>query len=168
MLTTTPEAEILVGIAALGLTVTGFSGLISVLDRRAKGEWSAAQRFQLGQLIELSLAVTFGAFIPLLVDMLLQDMALRVAVGLVALSHLLVLLRGVAKNFKHGSLAAVLPTGMTVFMVLGGLVLIVAAAISWAGWIGGAAFLVIANLLWQLMVAIVHFIYLLMSPGTTD
>ena len=50
--TALPDPEILIGIAALGLTVTGFSGLISVLGRRSTGEWSDQEKFQLGQLLE--------------------------------------------------------------------------------------------------------------------
>ena len=166
MLNTIPESEILVGIAALGLTVTGFSGLISVLGRRSAGQWTQAERFQLGELVSLSLAVTFASFIPLLVGMLLPDEdALPTATGLVASFHLLVLIQGVTKNYRRGALAAMMPFGATAFMVVGGFCLIVAAFLASVGLTGGAAFLLVSNLLWQLMVAIIHFVYLLMNPG---
>ena len=166
---TIPEAEILVGIAALGLTVTGFSGLISVLGRRSAGHWTEAERFQLGQLITLSLAVTFASFVPLLVGMLLDGQkALTTATGLVALFHLLILVQGVTKNYRYGRLAAVMPVGITLFMVVGGFCLIAAGFMSSFGMLGGAAFLLVSNLLWQLMVAIVHFVYLLMGADSPE
>ncbi|MFZ8990595.1 MAG: hypothetical protein ACO2ZJ_09680, partial [Pseudohongiellaceae bacterium] len=99
-----PDPEIFIGMSALGLTVTGFSGLISVLGRRAAGHWTDAERFQLEQLLELSLAVTFASLIPILVDMAAApDRALAIATLLVAIFHLLILLRGASKIRIRGA-----------------------------------------------------------------
>ena len=162
-----PEAEILVGLAALGLTVTGFSGLISVLGRRSAGHWSDTERFQLSQLIELSLAVTFASFIPILVSLAHQN-PLPIATALVALFHLIILIRGTSKNYRRGASVAGLPNSLLSVLIVGGIALILAGLISSIGMIGGAAFFLVANLLWQLMVATVHFVALLMSPGGAD
>ena len=164
MLNAIPDSEILVGIAALGLTVTGFSGLISVLDRRSTGQWSDKERFQLGELIIVSLAVTFASFIPILVSTVQSGAAaLTTATFLIAVFHLLVLTRGAAAVFKDGSPAAKMPTAVVSFMLIGGIALIAGAFLSCFAVIGGAAFFLIANLLWQLMVAIIHFVNLLMN-----
>ncbi|MEM7099026.1 MAG: hypothetical protein AAF541_12265 [Pseudomonadota bacterium] len=169
MNTIIPDPEILIGIAALGLTVTGFSGLISVLGRRSTGVWSDQERFQLGQLIETSLAVTFASFIPILVSMLNADTnALLVATALVAMFHLVLLVRGVTKNYRQKSSMEMLPNRVTAFMVTGGFVLIVASGFAVFGVIPGLAFLLVSNLLWLLMVAVIHFVFLLMTPGSSE
>ncbi len=164
-----PDPEILVGIAALGLTVTGFSGLISVLGRRAAGKWTDAERFQLGELIAVSLTVTFAAFIPILVSMV-QAGPNSVAISsfLVALVHLFVLLRGSLRNFRDGRNGAKIPNATAAIMIFGGAILIAATFLSAFQIIGGAAFFIVANLLWQLFVASVHFVILLMGTSRLD
>lgn len=167
VMTTIPDSEVLVGIAALALTVTGFSGLISVLGRRSTGHWSDAERFQLRQLIELSLAVTFASFIPILVGMVqTQDHALPTATALVGLFHLVIIIRGVSENYRGGKSLSGLPRGVLLVLVVGGIGLIVAAFTASLGLISGAAFFLVANLLWQLLVAAVHFVALLMNTET--
>ena len=90
-----PDPEVLVGIAALGLTVTGFSGLIAVLGRRQSGQWTESERVQLVELVGASLSVTFASFIPILVRTLQpDDKALPTALFLVALFHLALIIRG--------------------------------------------------------------------------
>ena len=89
MIDAIPDPEIFGGIAALGLTLTGFSGLISVLGRRSSGHWTEAERFQLSELIVISLAVTFASFIPILSGLLQSDeAALTSSLFLVASCHL--------------------------------------------------------------------------------
>ena len=61
-----------------------------------------------------------------------------------------------------------MPIGVTFFMVAGGLGLIFAALAASLGYIQGSAFLLVSNLLWQLMVAVIHFVYLLMKQDSTD
>jgi len=164
-----PDSEILVGIAALGLTVTGFSGLISVLGRRSSGQWTEIEQFQLGELIIVSLAVTFASFIPILVSMIQTGIpALSTATFLVALFHLLVLIRGASMNFRNSASAEKMSNALVSFMLLGGLALIVCAFLSCFGVIAGTAFFLVSNLLWQLMVAIIHFVILLMNSGTVE
>ena len=164
-----PDPEIFVGIAALGLTVTGFSGLISVLGRRSSGHWTEAERFQLSELIVVSLAVTFASFIPILVGMVLAaETALPAACGLVAFFHLVVLVRGAYMNFRDGTSDAKMPSSVVAFMLVGGCLLIIAALLASFGFVGGAAFFVVSNLLWQLMVAAIHFVAFFNRTGTAD
>lgn len=164
-----PDLQIFIGIAALGLTVTGFSGLISVLGRRTPGYWSETERFQLSELIVVSLAVTFASFVPVLISLMPADMnGLAVSTFWIALLHLLILVRGLMQNFKRETSPSEMPKSVVVFMVGGGLGLIVAGFLASFGVIGGVAFLLVANLLWQLMVAAIHFVLLIMTSGTED
>jgi len=164
-----PDPEILVGIAALGLTVTGFSGLISVLGRRVSGYWTEAERFQLGELIVVSLAVTFTSFIPILVGMLqTPEKALTTSSFLIALCHLIVLSRGALRNFREGASGVKIPNVTAAFMIVGGLALIAGAFLAAFDIIGGAAFFIVFNLLWQLLVAAINFVILLMGTGSPD
>ncbi len=168
MIDAIPDPEIFVGIAALGLTLTGFSGLISVLGRRSSGHWTEAERFQLGELIVISLAVTFASFVPVLVGLLQsQESALTTALFLVATFHLLVLVRGSYKNYQGSESAPKMPNGVGAVVIIGGLLLIGAAFLASFKFIGGSAFLLIANLLWQLLVGAIHFVLLLMNTGAT-
>ena len=161
-----PESEILVGIAALGLTVTGFSGLISVLGKRSSGRWTDAERFQLRELIVVSLGVTFASFIPILVSLIQAgESALFSAAFLIALFHLLILVRGASRNFRGSGAAPKMPPYVVGFMLVGGLILIAAAFLASFQIVGGAAFLIVANLLWQLLVATIHFVLLLLNAG---
>ena len=161
-----PDAEIFIGMSALGLTVTGFSGLISVLGRRAAGNWSLAERLQLEQLIELSLAVTFASFIPVLVGTAVDaGDSLYMATGLVAVFHLVIMARGLYKTVTYGASALELPFAAFVFMFVGGAALIAAAVAASLGYIGGQAALLVANILWLLMIALIHFVGLLMNVG---
>ena len=99
MINVLPDSEIFIGMSALGLTVTGFSGLISVLGRRASGKWSDEERFQLEQLIELSLAVTFASFIPILVITAAnQENVLPIATVLVAIFHFIIMAEDSTKS----------------------------------------------------------------------
>ncbi len=165
-----PDAEVLIGIAALGLTVTGFSGLVAVLGRRASGRWTESEQFQLAQLVEVSLAVTFAAFFPILAGLAAEPaVALPFATAAVAVAHLVVLLRGVFAGFlRRGPSVANLPTPLVLFMVLGGLGIIVASGAASLGFVGGHAFLIVLNLVWQLMVSAVHFVALLFNTDSLD
>jgi hypothetical protein len=166
---TFPDSEILVGIATLGLTVTGFSGLIAVLGRRHSGQWTEAEQFQLGELVGTSLAVTFASFIPILVvTVQAETQALSTALFLVALLHLMLIVRGALNNFRGGASNAKVPNKVAAFLIPGGLVMTGAAFLSSFGSIAGSAFLLVLNLLWMLMVAVVHFVLLLLNSGSTD
>ena len=162
-----PDPEIFIGLSALGLTVTGFSGLIGVLGKRAYGAWTDQERFQLEQLLELSLAVTFASFIPILVSTAAnQENALAIATVLVAVFHLVIMLRGLYKTLTRGASALELPKGVVPFTFAGGVLLIGAALAAGLGYMGGQALLLVSNILWLLMIALIHFIGLLVNAGS--
>ena len=166
---TVPDPEIFVGIATLGLTVTGFSGLIAVLGRRNAGQWTDAERFQLGELVATSLVVTFASFIPILVETLQnEEQALSTALFLVSLCHVILIVRGGLNNFRGGVSNTKVPNKVAAFLIPGGLVLVVAAFLASFGLIAGRTFLLVSNLLWMLIVAIVHFVLLLLNSGASD
>ena len=167
MINVLPDSEIFIGMSALGLTVTGFSGLISVLGRRASGKWSDEERFQLEQLIELSLAVTFASFIPILVITAAnQENVLPIATVLVAIFHFIIMARGFYKVLTRGASALELPKGVVFFSFAGGVVLISGALIASLGSFNGQALLLVSNILWLLMLALLHFVGLLMNAGS--
>ena len=166
MINVLPDSEIFIGMSALGLTVTGFSGLISVLGRRVSGKWSDEERFQLEQLIELSLAVTFASFIPILVITAAnQEYVLSIATVLVAIFHFIIMARGFFKVLARGASALELPKGVVTFSFVGGTLLISGALAASFGSFDGQALLLVSNILWLLMLALMHFVGLLMNAG---
>ena len=89
------DSEVLVGLATLGLTLTGFSGLVAIMGKRGTGQWSEGEKVQFIELAVISLTVTFGAFVPILVSLEFPgEIALRVSLGIIAFAHLGCLVRG--------------------------------------------------------------------------
>ena len=169
-MTLLPDPEIFIGMSALGLTVTGFSGLIAVLGRRAAGNWSLADRLQLEQLLEVSLAVTFASLIPILVSAAAESQsALGVATGLVALFHLVIMARGFVKLRTRGRPSFDLPGSVVLIFFVGGSLLILGALASSFVYLKWAALFLLSNIVWLLVIAITHFVVLLMNPvGSND
>ena len=158
-----PDSEVLVGISALGLTLTGFSGLVAIMGRRGSGVWREGERIQFIELAILSLSVTFGAFVPILVATeLAEAAALRLALGIIAVIHLGCLVHGMAASRSPEARAEYAP-GVMAFMVTGGVLLIASAIVSALGYIGSQPLLMLLNLLWMLFVAVVNFVQLLTS-----
>ena len=56
---------ILLGIAGVAATFAGFSGVVSVFERRAHGDWLPEERFRLINMLIISLSVCLFAFVPL-------------------------------------------------------------------------------------------------------
>jgi hypothetical protein len=59
-----PSEVLLVGIATLGVTLTGFAGVVAAF--RQEEAWSDVQAFRLNVLVRNGLAVMFMALLPLL------------------------------------------------------------------------------------------------------
>ena len=160
-----PDSEIFIGLSALGLTVTGFSGLVAVLGRRATGSWTDRDRLQLEQLLELSIAVTFASLIPVLVSVATDSVAaLSVATVLVAVFHFIIMARGFLKIVSRKAASIDLPRYLSVTFFVGGAVLITGAIASGLGYIEWAALFLLSNIVWLLIVALTHFVILLMNP----
>jgi hypothetical protein len=60
---------VLLGMAAIGATFAGFSGIVTVFRRPGhEGQWSPEDRFRLGNLLIPSLGVCFMPFLPLTLE----------------------------------------------------------------------------------------------------
>ena len=83
------HGDILRLIAEIAVALTGFTGIVAVLGRRARGDWSAEELLSLRVLIETSLTALFLSFAPDLLDMAVDS---EVAVwrwsnGLLGIAH---------------------------------------------------------------------------------
>ncbi len=163
MPTSIPDTEVLVGIATLGLTLTGFSGLVAILGRRSTGQWTTVERFQLVQLTGLSLAVTFASFVPILASAALEESsaALRLSSGLIALVHIAPISYGIFNSIRNPEIVAAFPPGVTRFLESVGVLLILAGLACAFDFLGAHSLVILLNLLWMLMVGAVSFIKLL-------
>lgn len=165
----TLDTEVLVGIATLGLTLTGFSGLVAIMGNRGAGRWTDGERIQFLELATISLTVTFGAFVPILVVMVLAgEPGLRLSLGIITFAHLCCLVRGFATVLRSPDAQAEYAPGVIFFMISGGALLIVASFAAAFGLLGNHRLWILLNLLWLLFVAVVNFVQLLTSSRHTD
>ena len=163
------DSEILIGIAALGLTLTGFSGLVAVLGKRSTGEWREGEKVQFVELAIISLTVTFGAFIPILVASAFKTTLVSpIALGLISIAHIGCLVHGMLSVTKSEEARAEYATGVLTFLIGGGVLIIAASLGSTFGFIGETELLILLNLVWLLLVAVVNFVQLLTSSGFTS
>lgn len=163
------DSEILVGIATLGLTLTGFSGLVAIMGQRSSGQWTRGEKVQFVELAIISLTVMFGAFVPILAALeLSEDFSLQLSVGIIALAHLGVLIHGMYAVSRSPDVRSEYAPGVMMFMTTGGALIIVASLVAALGVIGGQALLILLNLLWLLFVAVVNFVHLLTSGRYKD
>ena len=159
-----PDSEVLVGIATLGLTLTGFSGLVAIMGKRGSGQWTEGERIQFIELAVISLTVTFGAFVPILISLVLSDaLALRLSLGIIVVAHIGCLAHGLSTVWKSSDARAEYAPGVIVFMMSGGVLIIGASLAAVSGVLEGQALLILLNLLWLLFVAVVNFVQLLTS-----
>lgn len=164
-----PESEVLVGIAALGLTLTGFSGLVAVLNTRGTEQWTKGEQIQFFELITLSLAVTFLAFVPIVtLTFLSTQPALQVSNGVVAAGHAICLIRGVGRVVRNAEARDTYGRVAFIAIPLVGLLIIVAGIGSSFNIISTQSLTILLNLLWILFVAVVNFIQLLASNWGSD
>lgn len=96
------ESETLRTLAEVAVALTGFTGIVAVLGRRAGGEWSPLELLRLRMLLETSLGVLFLSLLPVLLLTLRpsQETLWRVSNSLQGLLHLggaLVLYRRVSR-----------------------------------------------------------------------
>ncbi|MGK0224129.1 MAG: hypothetical protein ACI9ON_003378 [Limisphaerales bacterium] len=92
--------EVLMAIAQIAIALIGFGGVVVTLGRSESGRWSSAERLQLRTLVEPSIMVLSGSFIPLVVSLadFQSETVWRVSNGLLfcfhAIAHGLFLIRG--------------------------------------------------------------------------
>ena len=169
MTNTSVDPGVLAGIAALGLTLTGFSGLVAVLGSRGAGRWTKGELFQFIEMITVSLAVTFMAFVPILASTIFSDqVGLRVSNGVIAGVHAVLLVRGVRKVVMDPEARRAFARGVLKFLTGGGILTITAGLASALGLINTQSFTILLNLLWMFFVATVQFVQLLSKHWEID
>lgn len=157
-----PDAEIFVGLATLGFTLTGFSGIVAIIGQRRPGQWSGAERFNLVQLLVVSLTVTFGSFVPIVAATFLPvEPALRVSNGVIGLLHISAMAHGVLATARNPQISRQFPPGFVVVMLVGGGILILASIACAFNILGAQSFVLILNLLYIFGVGVAHFVALL-------
>ena len=62
-------AFVLLGIAGVASTFTGFAGVVATFGRRGEGQWLPEERFRLINMILLSLVACLLSFVPLIEDL---------------------------------------------------------------------------------------------------
>jgi hypothetical protein len=157
-----PDSEVLIGIATLGLTLTGFSGLVAIMGQRGTGTWTTGERIQFIQLAAVSLAVTFSSFVPILASTELSDaVSLRVSNGIIALVHAACMSHGLFNVMRASEVRNSYGLGLVLFMTGGGILLILAGIGCALNLLHAQALVMLLNLLWMFFVAVINFIQLL-------
>ncbi len=163
------ESETLRTLAEVAVALTGFTGIVAVLGRRAGGEWSPLEWLRLRMLLEASLAVLFLSLLPVLLSTLRpsQGSLWRVANSAQVVVHLggaLLLVLRVSRlepsqwpSEERWLTALLAPLSLVIILVQAGAVL---------GLLPGvASFVYLLGLMYLLALAALHFVLLLL-PGS--
>ena len=78
------------GLAAVAVTLIGFSGVVTALDLRRDNSWRRADSIQLFALVAPSIVTLFSAFVPIIVESLTEnsDFVWQASNGVCFLGHL--------------------------------------------------------------------------------
>jgi hypothetical protein len=89
------------GLAAVSVTLIGFSGVVTALGRRRDESWSRSDSIQLFALVAPSIVTLFSAFVPVSLGLLTDssDLVWRASNGVCFLGHLF----GVSYFMRIGS-----------------------------------------------------------------
>jgi len=163
------ESETLRTLAEVAVALTGFTGIVAVLGRRAGGEWAPLEMLRLRMLLETSLGVLFLSLLPLVMQTLRpsEQSLWRVSNGLeclVYLGGLLLLCLRVSKlepsqwpPEEKWLTAALVPLSLVILGLEAGFALGILTAYGSFAYLLGLAFL--------LGLAALHFV-LLLIPGS--
>jgi len=82
------EADLLQTLAEVGVAIAGFTGVVVVLGRRARGDWSPPEIQWLHMLLLSSLSVVFFALLPVVLENagLLPSGVWRLSAGFLAVA----------------------------------------------------------------------------------
>ena len=82
--------DFLIAIASIAITLIGFSGVVTALGRRGEGKWNQSEKLQMLTLVEPSLVSLFGAFLPIMLLLVIEDYNLlwRIANALLLSFHM--------------------------------------------------------------------------------
>ena len=107
--------DTLLAVAGLAVALIGFSGVVTAIGRRGEGRWTPTEMLHLRTLVEPSAITLFGAFVPIIVGLLVGDIELkwRISNALLLAAHLvgfsLFLTRGAASELylSHKIMSAI-------------------------------------------------------------
>lgn len=155
-------------IAQVAITLLGFTGVVAVLGRRARGVWTGLEIATFRTLLEASATALFASFLPgVLTLAMASDLApwriANLVLGAVHLAFFIAFfwrIRGFATS----------PTLVQKLLTPTGPLIIGAHFLTAAGIIPGAELIFLLGLLQQLFVGIETFVVLLLHamPGTHD
>lgn len=159
------EAETLRTLAEVGIALAGFTGIVAVLGRRARGDWTPVELARMRLLLEASLGVVFFALVPVLLQMAVrsQQAVWRLSNVFSAVFHISIM----ALFFRRAFLLAVpslRPSERRVVYPLAGagIGVIAAQLLAGIGVIAEASLTYLLGLTWLLLIAALTFIYLLL------
>jgi hypothetical protein len=161
------EADTLQTFAEVGIALTGFTGIVVVVGRRSRGDWSPVELGQLHDLLWASLNVVCFAFLPLVVfRVMTADAMWRALSGAFALGDIAFMghywWRG-ARFIRNGVPMPI--WGVRIgFMAIPLMIVAVAAKVGVAlgFWASFAALIYLASLFGALFAAAVNFVFLLL------
>jgi hypothetical protein len=153
--------EILQMVSGAAVALAGFSGVVAVLGRRGRGEWSSQELLQLRTLVEPSLIALFGSFIPGTLQLIFPSESLtwRLSNGVLGLL-------GVAgvSAFVSRSLSTSTTTGQRVLLTVA-VASVGAQLLAAAGVLTQYELIFVLGLIVALVVAAHNFLLLLFSMG---
>ena len=154
--------EVLMGIAAVSVTLVGFSGVVTALGRKRSESWSQSESIQLFALVAPSIVTLISAFVPIGLQLLTEnsDIIWRVSNGVCFLGHLF----GVSYFMRIGSNLPVRfshKIGLTFTFSI--MAILLMSSVGFGSWY---QFTFLLGLLLGIGVS-VHNFYLLLSPAIT-
>jgi hypothetical protein len=155
--------EVLMGIAAVAVTLIGFSGVVTALGRKSGDSWSQSESAQLFALVVPSIVTLVSTFVPVALRLILDDDGIiwRASNGVCFLGHLL----GVSYFIRIGSSQPIRfshKIGLTCTYSV--MAILLMSLLGFGSWF---QFTFLLGLLLGIGVS-VHNFYLLLSPAITS
>lgn len=149
--------EFLFTFAEIAVALIGFSGVVTILGHRGKGEWQKAEKVRLQALVEPSIVALAGALLPSTLSLIMEnnDIFWRLCNLMVLVMHLTAFIAYIRRSGSTETLLSqkiVAGVAVVVFVILG---------LSVLGTISQHQFTFALGLLLGIVVAIFNFSLLL-------
>ena len=149
--------SILSTVAEVSIALAGFTGVVAVLGKRRKHDWTAEERLQLRTLVETSLTALFASFAPGILGLIVASepavwRGANLFLGALHLANLLAFLRR-AREAK--------PTASQKGLLVVGIAIILAHFLASAGVLPWYILIFVIGLLQQVFIAALNFVLLL-------
>ena len=156
--------EILQMVSGAAVALAGFSGVVAVLGRRGRGEWSSQELLQLRTLVEPSLIALFGSFIPGTLQLVspLESVTWRLSNGALGLLGLAGLVAFISRSRSTST-----TTGQRALLTVA-VTTVGAHLLAAAGVLKQYELIFVLGLVVALVVAAHNFLLLLFSMGHTS